>query len=157
MNAFTMPYSEFLPLKEHIYTHTPHPSLSSTSYHALSPVHHISRTPRTSVLPYTVDTHSISLHSLPAPFRAPPSPLTFTPLVESHTQVSVTTPACSSPSTSASFFFFKCGKSIANTKILTMTNMAVAEMNTMRRLREYASITAVKEGLVRGCVGDLES
>lgn len=46
-----------------------------------------------------------------------------------------------SPLSSALCFFFRCGNWIAKTNALTITNMAIAEMKTRRKLWTYASIT----------------
>jgi hypothetical protein len=55
----------------------------------------------------------------------------------SHSTAHVPLPfAFSSTSSTSSFFFFKCGKVIVNTRRLTMAKSAMAEMKTIRRLWE---------------------
>lgn len=49
-----------------------------------------------------------------------------------------------SPLSSALSFFFRCGNWIAKTNALTITNMAIAEMKTRRKLWTYASITTCR-------------
>jgi hypothetical protein len=78
------------------------------------------------------------------PFRAPPLhsllalPAWIVEPHNSHTYSSVSPSSSSAPVS----FFFKCGKLIANTKTLTITNTTIAEMKTRRRLWLYAVMTA---------------